>query len=300
MIDIEKLKEIRKLVIISMFSDDDLMDKFVLKGGSAIELIYKIDSRASVDVDLSLHQDFSNDELSIIIDKIKHSLKTTFNAAGYLIFDFNFTKRPHKNLPEELFFWGGYQIEFKITNKEQKQLLEKDIEKARKTAQIVNVNNGKKFTIDISKYEYCEEKLEAELDGYIIYVYTPEMLILEKLRAICQQMGEYFINQNYNKKPRPKDFYDIYTIIKTLNLEITEYHFELLKKIFEIKKVPLGLLRKIKDYKDFFESNLESLKSTIPPNRLKDFDFDLYFYFVLDLIDEIINPNELNQSKFLG
>ena len=31
------------------------MDTFVVKGGSAIDLIYKLDARASVDIDLSIH-----------------------------------------------------------------------------------------------------------------------------------------------------------------------------------------------------------------------------------------------------
>ena len=39
--DFDKLRFIRKLVLIAIFSDDDLMDTFVVKGGSAIDLIYK-------------------------------------------------------------------------------------------------------------------------------------------------------------------------------------------------------------------------------------------------------------------
>ena len=52
--DFDKLRFIRKLVLIAIFSDDDLMDTFVVKGGSAIDLIYKLDARASVDIDLSI------------------------------------------------------------------------------------------------------------------------------------------------------------------------------------------------------------------------------------------------------
>lgn len=33
MLDIEKLKEIKRTAIIALFSDDDLMDSLVLKGG---------------------------------------------------------------------------------------------------------------------------------------------------------------------------------------------------------------------------------------------------------------------------
>ena len=34
------LAAIRRLVIIAMFSDDRLMEKFVLKGGNALSLVY--------------------------------------------------------------------------------------------------------------------------------------------------------------------------------------------------------------------------------------------------------------------
>ncbi len=35
-----------------------------------------------------------------------------------------------------------------------------------------------------------------------MYAYTPKMIVIEKLRAICQQMAEYPINQGKTKKSR--------------------------------------------------------------------------------------------------
>lgn len=52
--EISKLDEIRKLGIIAMFSDDELMEMLVLKGGNAIALFYSEYSRASNDLDFSL------------------------------------------------------------------------------------------------------------------------------------------------------------------------------------------------------------------------------------------------------
>ncbi|HET6251016.1 MAG TPA: hypothetical protein VFE47_25225 [Tepidisphaeraceae bacterium] len=43
--DIERQQLIKKLVIIAMFSDDDLMDRLVLKGGNAIDLLYRVSAR---------------------------------------------------------------------------------------------------------------------------------------------------------------------------------------------------------------------------------------------------------------
>jgi len=54
---LQRLEEIKRLVIIAMFSDDDLMDRFVLKGGNALDLAYKVSTRASMDVDLSMESD---------------------------------------------------------------------------------------------------------------------------------------------------------------------------------------------------------------------------------------------------
>ncbi len=36
------LKDIRRLVIVALFSDDELMEKLVLKGGNALDVIYNI------------------------------------------------------------------------------------------------------------------------------------------------------------------------------------------------------------------------------------------------------------------
>ena len=74
--DFDKLRFIRKLVLIAIFSDDELMDTFVVKGGSAIDLIYKLDARASVDIDLSIH--YSQQEF-LRMKLIDISMKYTCN-----------------------------------------------------------------------------------------------------------------------------------------------------------------------------------------------------------------------------
>lgn len=46
-----------------MFSDDTLMHQLVLKGGNALRLAYGIGSRASLDFDFSLANDFEDPEM---------------------------------------------------------------------------------------------------------------------------------------------------------------------------------------------------------------------------------------------
>ena len=49
--DINILEKVKRLAIIAMVSDDELMDILVLKGGNAIDLIYQVSGRASIDID---------------------------------------------------------------------------------------------------------------------------------------------------------------------------------------------------------------------------------------------------------
>lgn len=286
--DFDKLRFIRKLVLISIFSDDDLMDKFVVKGGSAIDLIYKLDSRASVDIDLSMENDFSEAELAAVKQKLDSAIKQTFEEHGYTIFDFNITEKP-RNLNSDLNgFWGGYQVEFKIQKLDNKDIIIHDIENARRTAQVIGLNNSKKFTIDISKFEYCKEKETVDIDGFTIYAYTPKMIVIEKLRAICQQMAEYPINKGKAKKSRPRDFYDITVIVNHYSMTLNEEDFELINEVFSLKKVDLELLSLIPKYKDFFSQDLESLRNTLTASRLTKFNFDDCFNFVFIIAGQIL------------
>ena len=54
------MEKIKKLAVTAMFSDDDLMDQLVLKGGNAMALIHKLTSRESVDIDFSMSHDFQD------------------------------------------------------------------------------------------------------------------------------------------------------------------------------------------------------------------------------------------------
>jgi len=51
---LSSIDKIKKLVIIALVSDDYLMEQLVLKGGNAIDLVYQISGRASVDLDYSV------------------------------------------------------------------------------------------------------------------------------------------------------------------------------------------------------------------------------------------------------
>jgi predicted nucleotidyltransferase component of viral defense system len=275
------LRKIRSLVIVALFSDDELMEQLVLKGGNALDIIYGIGTRSSVDIDLSMADDFADVEEAR--ERIFKGLKNRFASEGYIVFDEKFEAVPsilHKDTNPR---WGGYQVEFKITDKESFEKYKNDMQRMRITSTVVNPNQQRKFKIDISKYEFCETKRETELDNFTVYVYSLPMIVLEKIRAICQQMEEYELRPR--SKPRARDFYDIHTVITHGEVDITtSENIEMLKSIFEAKEVPIEFLSQIKDTRDFHSTNWDAVKQSVS-GELEEFDF--YFDFVVNQINKL-------------
>jgi predicted nucleotidyltransferase component of viral defense system len=277
------LREIRRLVIIALFSDDELMERFVLKGGNALDIVYSIGNRSSVDIDLSISDDFT--DVKDAESRIFNSLKSRFAASGYVVFDESFSPRPSRIRSGQSPRWGGYAVEFKLIDKETFEKYKDNWAKLQQIAAPIDSNQGRKFKIDISKYEFIEPKEETELDDFTIYVYSLPMMVIEKLRAICQQLPEY--EQRGYSTPRARDFYDIHTIVTAGKLDITTpENVELVKNIFEAKEVPLNFLEKIylRETRDFHSVDWEAVKQSTT-DELEEFDF--YFDFVVQIIDRL-------------
>jgi len=47
-LDLKLIGRIKRLAVLAMVSDDDLMDTLIFKGGSAIDMIYDVSGRASL------------------------------------------------------------------------------------------------------------------------------------------------------------------------------------------------------------------------------------------------------------
>ena len=132
----------------------------------------------------------------------------------------------------------------------------------------------------MSKYEYCKGKVERELDSYTIYVYSPEMIVVEKLRAICQQMPEYHLRSH--PSARARDFYDIWRVMTETSLNpATPEVLELAKHIFAAKRVPLVLLAQVGNQREVHRPDWPAVVAAVA-QRLNDFDF--YFDFVVERI----------------
>lgn len=272
--------EIRRRVIVAMFSDDLFFDRLVLKGGNALELVHQVLTRGSVDVDLSVDGEFV--DLADFRERIFQALRREFESAGYTLFDEAFAVVPPEVGENTKPWLSGYCAEFKHIEIKLADSLGRDVDRMRRHAQTIDPQHRRKFRIEFSKHEYCEGKIQAQLGGRTIYVYTEEMCVIEKLRAICQQMPDY---ERAHPTPRARDFYDIYATVtrRGLDLSLPE-NLDLARHIFEAKRVPLKLLARISDARGFHLPDWDAVKDSVVGEV---FDFDIYFNFVLDEVSKL-------------
>jgi hypothetical protein len=255
------------------------MDLLVLKGGNAMDVVLQMNSRASVDLDFSMGSDLDHD---VVGPKLERAIESTYNLHGYVAFDVKMCPRPGKMPADLAAFWGGYLVEFKLISKKRADEVGRDLDTMRREA--IRLGEGSKFTIDISRHEYVEDKREHELDGYRIYVYSPEMIACEKLRAICQQMPEYsdIIKRNGLGNQRARDFVDIEALVRTFDIDLaTDRAKHIVQEMFALKRVPLRLLGLMPGTRDFHALGYDEVKAAMKPG-VKVEPFDYYFDFVID------------------
>lgn len=272
------LSEIRRQIIVAVASDDLLVELLVLKGGNALELIHRIGARASLDLDYSLKEDFTD------IDEIRRrlfgALSNRFASFGLNVFDEKLDPRP-RQIGVEAAKWGGYNATFKLIEASKVANFRRKnpgapLDGLRMQAITSDSNQGRIFSIEISKFEYCVGAQLSTIDSYDCYVYTPAMIASEKLRAICQQMP----GQRSNPTPRPRDFYDITAIVQN----DSQCGFDqprvkdLIANMFAAKNVPLRLIKEIPNERSFHAQGWPAVENAVR-GQLQDFDF--YFDFVV-------------------
>jgi predicted nucleotidyltransferase component of viral defense system len=273
--------QIRKIALQAVASDDVLVEHLVLKGGNALVLVHGVGQRASFDLDFSIENDFDAPEA--MGERLRTAVTDRFDSAGYVVFDFAFSRRPHTKRQGQAEMWGGYLAEFKLLAREVWAELGADLAAKQRQAVLTGDGDQRVYRIEISKYEYCVGKEEAKIDEYVCYVYTLAMIAVEKIRAICQQMPDY--TPRRNPTPRPRDFYDIYAIVKERQLELgTPQNRELLERMFEAKGVPFELLTRIESQREFHREAWRQVEETVS-GELQAFDF--YFDFVVALASRL-------------
>lgn len=276
------LDKIKKLTLKALMHDEKLMYGLALKGGNALQLVYDITDRASMDIDFSIEGDFSELDFHRINGTLNALLNEQFQTEQLVVFDIRFIEKPKSNIEK---VWKGYNIEFKVTH--EKDFYPEDIEKTRREA-IKILDQSTKFSVDISSFEYIASAKKHDLDGTVMLVYTPEMIVIEKLRALCQSIPQYQeIIPTARTKGRARDFYDIWNICTQFPIDISsDDNIVLIDEIFKAKKVPLSFLELLPEYKDLQSENWNSVEDTLSSDN-KGFDF--YFGFTMDLISKIKN-----------
>jgi hypothetical protein len=273
------LDAIRCAIIAALFSDDYLYDHLVLKGGNALRLVYRLQERTSLDLDFSLDTEFF--DLADTQRRLTRALRDRLDSAGYVSFDEKLEERP----PHPTGRWGGYLLTFKVIAKLEQARLGGELDALRRNALSFGPFQQRNWSVEISRYEYCEGKIPYELDSQSIYVYSPEMLAIEKLRALCQQLPDY-PHRRY-PAPRARDFYDLHSLATRLSppprLD-SAGSVKQARAIFRAKEVPIPLLRQIRQARDFHAADWPSVQVSTT-GTLRNFDF--YFEFVATLAERL-------------
>ena len=85
--------------------------------------------------------------------------------------------------------------------------------------------------------------------------------------------------------PRARDFHDIHSAVAKLGIDLaSEDNLDLARHIFAAKQVPLSLLPKIREYREFHRPDWPAVRDSAA-EAVKEFDF--YFDFVLDEVERL-------------
>lgn len=279
------IETIKMLTLRALVSDESLMYGLVLKGGNALQLAYGMTDRASMDIDFSISGDFTAYEIERIEGILNGLLNSEFEKHNLMVFDIQFYEKPKQREVKE---WKGYKLEFKVIGAD--EFDPDDIDKSRRNAYVIYDNNSTKFQVEISSYEYTDPKKLVEVEGTVFYVYTPEMIVLEKVRALCQSMPDYKnIIPTAKVKGRARDFYDIWNICQNYKIDFeAEESKNMLKHIFDAKRVPLEYLNYFEKYKDLQKEDWNNVVDTLTIESKEGFDF--YYDFVLQKVAELKIP----------
>ncbi len=276
---------VKRLTLAGIASEPLLASRLVLKGGSALELLYGICIRSSIDLDFSIEGDFAEAEFEEVKASLQRGLERAFSQIQCRVFDILFESKPPEISPDLASFWGGYGVRFKLIPHEAAEMIGDQIDSLRRNSLTVGPAQRRTFEIDISRHELCRERESHTLDGVTIFAYSPRLIVAEKLRAICQQVPEYRARvRSRGARPRARDFFDIHNLIDRFSLVLATREFlQLIESVFEAKRVPVPLLWSIDGTREFHRVDFSSVLDTVPPGIMV-LTFDEYFDGVLSLV----------------
>lgn len=281
------IDEVIRETTIGIFSTQVARDNLVLKGGTGLRLGEGITNRISLDIDLSTEGSIPDPER--FFQEITKALENRFDRLNLDVIDPKYSRRPKSRGKRKIEKWGGWNYTFKLSGQSHRG---ESPGKRIRQALVPNGSPSQKIEIQISEYEYCAVIDKIFLDGVEIYVYSPVLQVLEKIRAICQQHPDYKRSLNKN---RARDYYDIYSIVsihrreKDFSSKLAE-HFE---PVFHAKEVPLELLTEGTMFDSDFTSGQELGFATVRNSVFGDTeDFSFYVEQLKLLVASILQARE--------
>lgn len=273
-----RIDEVITQTIIALYRVPELSTTLFLKGGSAMRLFDNLTSRLSIDADFSMAGQIEDDKA--FFNAVQLNIGKHFRELKFDMIDFKWRRKPKRKKSDRPAWWGGWLAEFKLVSLAHRG---KSIEAKRRHALIPEASNTSKIEVEISEHEYCGKRRTKWIQGVKILGYSRELLVLEKIRAICQQHPDYAYRLSKN---RSRDFYDIYTLT-----ESTDDHFSYrcrhhIEKVFEAKKVPLTILKDLwsDDFIDEQRRGFDQVKDTVSG---KVHGFDVYVEHLRFLVKDI-------------
>jgi len=243
-----------------------------------MRLFDNLTSRLSIDADFSVEESITNEKT--FFNSIKASVGSQFRKFKYDIIDFTWKRKPKKRNADFPDWWGGWSCEFKLVSFRHRG---KDIITKRRNALSPEGANSTKILVEISEHEYCGKKRTKMIHGIKVLGYSRELLVLEKIRAICQQHPDYSFRSSKN---RARDFYDIYELTSKAGSEFADSCSHHIEKVFAAKEVPMSLLSALWDetFIDEQRRGFDEVKDTVS-SRIHD--FNVYLEHLRFLVKEI-------------
>lgn len=270
--------------LVALYSRDIFSNNIFLKGGQALRLKENLRGRFSADIDFSTRTRTEDED--VFFDEMKSALAQEFFRHDLCLFDFKFVRRPKKRADNTPDSWSGWAVEFKLIEESKRNLNPT----ARSVQALIPKGDSSPIIeIDISEYEYCDGVEKMKVKGTLVGVYSRTLLLLEKIRAICQQHPEYPLK---GEGQRARDYYDVERLWNLVLKSGSTEHFlkdcaQHISNVFAAKKVELDLLKKIFEpgFVQLQSADWASVKGTVN-ERLQPFEY--YNESLSVLISEIL------------
>jgi len=270
--------------VAALYSNDLVRSFLILKGGTALSISENIQKRLSTDIDFSVSGEIENP--GMFFGEIANILKDHFFKLNYELFDYKYSVKPSNRSAKDPVFWGGYEVNFKLIPA--KHGIEV-IDQKRRNAVIPKGSISSNISLEISEHEFCGLIKKFPFHGSTVCAYDPALLILEKLRAICQQHPNY----RYRKfgKNRARDFFDIYQLLsKHRSASFYSTLKDNIYEVFKAKETPIELARSIfsDDFLALQKDGFEEVRNTVSAVEGRIEDFDFYVEQLQLLVDRIV------------